>query len=42
MKTPVSYAAVFAALAFGTMLFAMHGDNKPIAKKGPEALDVED
>jgi len=36
------YAAVFAAMAFGTMLFVMHGDNKPIAKKGLEALNVED
>ena len=36
------YAAVFAAMAFGTMLFVMHGDNKPLAKKGLEALDVED
>ena len=36
------YAAVFACLAFGTMLFVMHGDNKPTAKKGLEALDVED
>ena len=36
------YAAVFAALAFVTMLFVMHGDNKPVAKRGLEALDVED
>ena len=36
------YAAVFVALAFGTMLFVMHGDNKPTAKTGLEALDVED
>ena len=36
------YAAVFAALAFVTMLFVMHGDNKPTAKRGLEALDVED
>lgn len=36
------YAAVFVALAFGTMLFVRHGDNKPVAKKGLEALDVED
>ena len=42
MTTLFPYAAVFAALAFGTMLFVMHGDNKPIAKKGLEALDVED
>lgn len=36
------YAAVFAALAFVTMFFVMHGDNKPMAKRGLEALDVED
>ena len=36
------YAAVFAALAFVTMLFVKHGDNKPVAKRGLEALDVED
>ena len=36
------YASVFVALAFGTMLFVMHGDNKPTAKHGLEALDVED
>ena len=36
------YASVFVALAFGTMLFVMHGDNKPSAKRGLEALDVED
>lgn len=36
------YAAVFTALAFGTMLFVRHGDNKPTAKRGLEALDVED
>ena len=42
MTTLFPYAAVFAAMAFGTMLFVMHGDNKPIAKKGLEALDVED
>lgn len=36
------YAAVFVALAFVTMLFVLHGDNKPTAKRGLEALDVED
>ena len=36
------YAAVFAALAFVTMLFVMQGDNKTVAKRGLEALDVED
>ena len=36
------YAAVFAGLAFVTMLFVKHGDTKIIAKKGLEALDIED
>ena len=36
------YAAVFAALAFVTMIFVKHGDAKPQARKGIEALDVED
>ena len=42
MTTLFPYATVFAALAFVTMLLVKHGDNKPIAKKGLEALDVED
>ena len=36
------YAAIFVALAFVTMIFVMHGDNKVTAKKGLEALDVGD
>ena len=36
------YAAVFVALAFVTMLMVRHGDAKIIAKKGLEALDIED
>ena len=36
------YATVMAAAAFGTMLFVRHGDSKPEARKGLEALDVED
>ncbi len=36
------YAVVFSALAFVTMLFVKHGDNRPTAKRGLEALDVED
>ena len=36
------YAAVFAGLAFVTMFFVRHGDAKVIAKKGLEALDIED
>ena len=42
MTTLFPYAAVFAAASFATMLFVMHGDNKPVAKRGLEALDVED
>jgi hypothetical protein len=30
------------ALAFVTMLMVKHGDAKVIAKKGLEALDIED
>lgn len=33
------YAAVFTTLAFVTMLFVRHGDSKPEAKWGLEALD---
>lgn len=33
------YAAVFTALAFVTMLFVRHGDSKPEARWGLEALD---
>ena len=36
------YAAVFAGLAFVTMFFVKHGDNKVEAKRGLEALDIED
>ena len=36
------YAAVFAGLAFVTMFFVKHGDSKVLAKKGLEALDIED
>ena len=35
------YAAIFVAGSFVTMLFVKHGDVKPIAKKGLEALDVD-
>ena len=42
MMTFFPYAAIFAGLAFVTMLFVKHGDNKPTAKKGLEALDVEE
>ena len=36
------YAAIFAGLAFVTMLFVKHGDAKPEGKKGLEALDIDD
>ncbi len=37
------YAAVFAGAAFFTMLAVMHGDSRPEAKKGLEALgDIDD
>ena len=36
------YAAIFAGLAFVTMLFVKHGDTKVVAKKGLETLDIED
>ncbi len=39
MTTLFPYATVFVALAFITMLFVMHGDSKPEARKGLEALD---
>lgn len=36
------YAAIFAGLAFVTMLLVKHGDAKPASKKGLEALDIDD
>ena len=36
------YAAVFVALAFVTMSLVKHGDAKVAAKKGLEALDIDD
>ena len=36
------YAAVFVGLSFVTMFFVKHGDSKIEAKKGLEALDVDD
>ncbi len=36
------YALVFSVLAFITMLFVKHGDNRPQARGGLEAFDVED
>lgn len=40
-KTLFPYATVFVGLAFITMMFVKHGDSKPEAKKGLEALDVQ-
>ena len=42
MTTLFPYAAAFVLLALVTMLMVHHGDNKPIAKKGLEAFNVED
>ena len=42
MRVLFPYAAIFVALAFVTMLFVRHGDAKVEAKKGLEALVVED
>ena len=36
------YAAIFVALAFVTMGLVKHGDAKILAKKGLEALDIDD
>ena len=36
------YAAIFVGLSFVTMFFVKHGDSRPTAKKGLEALDVDD
>ena len=36
------YAAIFVALAFVTMFLVKHGDAKIVAKKGLEALDIDD
>ena len=36
------YAAIFAGLAFLTMAMVKHGDAKPEAKTGLEALDIDD
>ena len=41
-KVLFPYALVFSILAFITMLFVRHGDNRPEAAKGLEAFDVED
>lgn len=42
LKILFPYATLFVILAFLTMIFVKHGDNKPEMKKGLEALDVDD
>ena len=42
MTSLFPYAAIFVALAFVTMFFVRHGDSRPDAKKGLEALDIDD
>ena len=39
MRILFPYATIFVALAFVTMYFVKHGDSKPQAKKGLEALE---
>ena len=42
MRILFPYATIFVALAFVTMYFVRHGDSKPEAKKGLEALEDMD
>ena len=42
MTTLFPYAAFFVGLAFFTMLMVRHGDSKVEAKRGLEALDIDD
>ena len=42
MRILFPYAAIFAALAFATMLLVQHGDSKPVAKTGLDALSEMD
>ena len=42
MRILFPYAAIFVGLALVTMLFVKHGDSKPEAKKGLEALEGVD
>ena len=42
MTSLFPYASFFVALAFFTMLMVKHGDSKIAAKKGLEALDIDD
>ena len=42
MTSLFPYASIFVGLAFFTMIFVKHGDNKVEAKKGLEAFDTDD
>ena len=42
MRVLFPYATVFVVLALVTMYFVRHGDSKPEAKKGLEALEDMD
>ncbi len=42
MTSLFPYAAIFVGLAFFTMLMVKHGDSKVEARKGLEALDIDD
>ena len=42
MRILFPYATIFVGLAFVTMIFVKHGDSKPEAKKGLEALEGGD
>ena len=42
MTSLFPYAAIFTGLAFFTMLFVRHGDSKPEAKHGLDALEDMD
>ena len=42
MTSLFPYATCFVALAFAAMLFVKHGDSRPQARSGIEALNYED
>ena len=42
MTSLFPYAAIFVGMAFFTMLMVKHGDSKVAAKRGLEALDIDD
>ena len=41
-RTLFPYATFFVCCSFVTMCLVKHGDSRPQAKKGLEALDVDD